>query len=113
MEEASINFFKNLHDSDFYSDKIKHLYISGDIDSSKIDKLIEDIRNINIEPNPKPILIHISSMGGILQDGLKLLTIFKISNVPIATIVDNYCFSIATLLLINSPYRIMNKYSYC
>jgi len=113
MEEISINFFKNLHDSDFYSDKIKHLYISGDIDSSKIDKLIEDIRNINIEPNPKPILIHISSMGGILQDGLKLLTIFKISNVPIATIVDNYCFSIATLLLINSPYRIMNKYSYC
>jgi ATP-dependent protease ClpP protease subunit len=113
MEEASIHFFKNLHDSDFYSDKINHLYISGDIDSSKIDKLIEDIRNINIEPNPKPILIHISSMGGILQDGLKLLTIFKISNVPIATIVDNYCFSIATLLLINSPYRIMNKYSYC
>jgi len=108
-----MDYYNNLKDNDFYSDKLKHLYITGFINSSKIDKLIEDIRNANIQENPKPILIHISSLGGILEDGLKLLSIFKISKVPIATIVDNYCFSIATILLINSPYRIMTKYGFC
>jgi ATP-dependent protease ClpP protease subunit len=109
----SIDFFKNLSDKDFYSNKLKHLYITGTIDSKNIDKLIEDVRNANKELNPKPILIHISSMGGHFEDGIKLLSIFKISSVPIATIVDNYCFSIATLLLINSPYRLMNKNGFC
>ena len=109
----SNDFFKNLSDKDFYSNKLTHLYITGTIDSKNIDKLIEDVRNANKETNPKPILIHISSMGGVLQDGIKLLSIFKISSVPIATIIDNYCFSIATLLLINSPYRLMNKNGFC
>lgn len=105
--------FKNLSDKDFYSNKLTHLYITGEINGKKIDKLIDEVRNANKEENPKPILIHISSMGGILQDGIKLLSIFKISKQPIATIIDNYCFSIATLLLINSPYRLMNKNSFC
>jgi ATP-dependent protease ClpP protease subunit len=109
----SIDFFKKLSDKDFYSNKLKHLYITGSIDSNNIDKLIEDVRNANKEPNPKPILIHISSIGGNLVDGIKLLSIFKISSLPIATIIDNYCFSIATILLINSPYRLMNKNSFC
>lgn len=108
-----MEFFKKLSDKDFYSDKLTHLYITGLIDSPKIDKLIEEVRNANTQENPKPILIHISSMGGILQDGIKLLSIFKISKQPIATIIDNYCFSIATILLINSPYRLMNKNGFC
>jgi len=105
--------FKDLSDKDFYSNKLTHLYITGEINGKKIDKLIDEVRNANKEENPKPILIHISSMGGILQDGIKLLSIFKISKQPIATIIDNYCFSIATLLLINSSYRLMNKNGFC
>ena len=75
----SIDFFKKLSDKDFYSNKLKHLYITGSIDSNNIDKLIEDVRNANKEPNPKPILIHISSIGGNLVDGIKLLSIFKMN----------------------------------
>jgi ATP-dependent protease ClpP protease subunit len=109
----TIDFFKKLSDKDFYSNKLTHLYITGTIDSKNIEKLIEDVRNANKETNPKPILIHISSMGGDLKDGIKLLSIYNISSVPIATIIDNYCFSIATLLLINSNYRLMNKNAFC
>lgn len=113
IKEKSIDFFKKLSDKDFYSNKLTHLYITGNITTKNIDKLIDDVRNANKETNPKPILIHISSLGGILNDGIKLLSIFNISKVPIATIIDNYCFSIATILLINSPYRIMNKNAFC
>ena len=105
--------FNNMKDNDFYTDKLAHLYLDGEITSIKIDKLIEDIRDANKAPNTKPILIHISSTGGSLEDGMRLINIYNISKLPIATIVDNYCFSIATLLLINSPYRLMTKNSYC
>jgi len=105
--------FSKFSDKDFFSDKFTHIYISGLINENKINNLINEVRNANKLENLKPILIHISSMGGILQDGIKLLSIFKISKLPIVTIIDNYCFSIATLLLINSSYRLMTKYSFC
>jgi ATP-dependent protease ClpP protease subunit len=104
--------FNDMKDNDFYTDKLAHLYLDGEITSIKIDKLIEDIRNANKAPNTKPILIHISSTGGSLEDGMRLINIYNISKLPIATIVDNYCFSIATLLLINSPedFKILSIY---
>lgn len=107
------NYFKNLDDNDFYSDKLTHLYLEGEIFADKIDKLIDDIKTANLEKKPKPVLIHINSTGGKIEDGMRLLSVYKLSKVPIATIIDSYCFSIATLLAINSPYRIMTKYSFC
>jgi ATP-dependent protease ClpP protease subunit len=106
-------FFSNLNDNDFYSDKLNHIYLDGEIDSKKINKLIDDIKKTNNEKKLKPILIHINSTGGNLEDGMRLMSIYKLSKVPIATIIDSYSFSIATLLSINSPYRVMTKYSFC
>ena len=106
-------FFSNLNDNDFYSDKLNHIYLDGEIDSKKINKLIDDIKKTNNEKKLKPILIHINSTGGSLEDGMRLMSIYKLSKVPIATIIDSYSFSIATLLSINSPYRVMTKYSFC
>jgi hypothetical protein len=61
-------FFKNLTDNDFLSDKLTHIYFNDIVDDKSVNKLIEDIRNANknIEQNgviikPKPILIHINS----------------------------------------------------
>ena len=107
------NYFNNLKDNYFFSDKLTHLYLDGEITNTVIDKLIEDIRNANKETTPKPILIHISSVGGSLQDGMRLMSIYNISKLPIATIIDNYSFSISTLLSINSSYRLMTKNGFC
>jgi ATP-dependent protease ClpP protease subunit len=107
------NYFSKLSDSDFYSNKLNHIYFNSYVEDKSIDELIEKIKEANKIDNPKPILIHISSSGGKIIDGMRLLTIFKLSKVPIATIIDNYSCSAATFLSITSPYRVMNKYGYC
>lgn len=114
------NFFNKLNDNDFFSDKLTHIYFNGKVNDSSVDKLFNDIREANkikeengIQIKPKPILIHINSVGGSVYDGMRFLSIFKISSVPIATIIDNYSFSAATFLSIHSPYRVMTKNSFC
>lgn len=106
-------FFSNLNDEDFFSNKLYHIYLHNTITVKIINKLFEEIRTANNIKNPKPILIHIACSGGSFIDSLRLISIFKISKVPIATIIDNYCFSAASFLAIISPYRVMTKYSFC
>ena len=113
-------YFNKLSDNDFFSDKLTHIYFNGKVEDKSVDKLIDDIREANktkeekgIQIIPKPILIHINSVGGSLYDGMRFLSVFKISSVPIATIIDNYSFSAATFLSIHSPYRVMTKNSFC
>jgi len=109
-------FFEKLSDNDFFSNKLTHIYFNGKVEDKSVDKLIEDVRNANKtidNVKPKPILIHINSKGGSVYDGMRFLSIFKISSVPIATIIDNYSFSSATFLSIHSPYRLMTKNSFC
>jgi len=107
------NYFSKLSDQDFYSNKLSHIYFNSKVEDKTIDELITKIKEANAITNPKPILIHICSVGGNLIDGMRFLTVFKLSKVPIATIIDNYSCSAATFLSISSPYRVMNKYSYC
>lgn len=114
------DFFKNLNDNDFFSNKLTHIYFNSDVNDDSLDKLTDEIINANKTMNekgkkikPKPILIHINSLGGSVFHGLRFLSIFKLSSVPIATIIDNYSFSSATILSIKSPYRIMTKNSFC
>lgn len=107
------NYFSKLSDADFYSNKLNHIYFNSIIEDKSIDELIIKIKEANNINNPKPILIHICSSGGKVIDAIRLLTIFRLSKVPIATMIDNYSCSAATFLSINSPYRVMNKYGYC
>jgi len=116
-----INIFKSMSDSDFFSNKLTHIYFNEEVSNKSIVKLIEKIENANKEVktaagailNPKPILIHISSKGGSLDEGMALLSVFEFNKVPIATIIDNYSCSAATFLSINSPYRLINNFGYC
>jgi ATP-dependent protease ClpP protease subunit len=114
------DYFNKLTDNDFFSDKLTHIYFNGKVEDKSVDKLVEDVREANkikeennVKIQPKPILIHINSTGGSIYDGMRFLSIFKISSVPIATIIDNYSFSAATFLSIHSPYRVMTKNSFC
>ena len=116
-----ISVFENMSDDDFFTNKLTHIYFNEDVSDESINKLIKCINKANKEIitesgailKPKPILIHISSHGGNMTSGMRLFSIFSLSSVPIATIIDNYSCSAATYLSINSPYRLINKYGYC
>jgi ATP-dependent protease ClpP protease subunit len=116
-----ISIFKSMSDEDFLSNKFTHIYFNDDVSNSSVNILIDEIKKANkpiVNENkaiikPKPILIHISSYGGIISAGMRLLSIFAMSNVPIVTMIDNYSCSAATFLSIASHYRIMTKYSFC
>ena len=78
------DFFKNLNDNDFFSNKLTHIYFNGNVDEKNVDNLINDIKNANkiteengVIINPKPILIHINSKGGNVIDGMRFLSIFN------------------------------------
>lgn len=116
-----ISVFENMNDEDFFTNKLTHIYFNENVSDESINKLINSIDNANKERvlingailKPKPILIHISSHGGSMTSGMRLFSIFSLSTVPIATIIDNYSCSAATYLSINSPYRLINKNGYC
>lgn len=116
-----ISIFENMSDDDFFSNKLTHIYFNEDVSNESIERLITSINKANeiihMEDGtvlePKPILIHISSHGGHMTAGMRLFSIFALSRIPIATIIDNYSCSAATYLSINSPYRLINNYGYC
>jgi ATP-dependent protease ClpP protease subunit len=116
-----ISVFQNMSDSDFFSNKLNHIYFNKDVDDESVNELIANIKEAHKDIitssgailKPKPILIHISSYGGSLEAGMRLLSIFATSSIPIATIIDNYSCSAATFLSINSHYRLINNYGFC
>lgn len=113
-----ISIFKTMKDEDFFSDKLQHIYFTSEVTDESVNDLLTKIHKANnptfvnkVLIQPKPIIIHISSLGGDLTPALRFLTAFKDSKVPICTIVDNYSASAATILSINSPYRLVTEYS--
>ena len=116
-----ISVFEKMSDSDFFSNKLTHIYFNKDVDDKSVNELIANIKEAHKDITtsdgavlkPKPILIHISSYGGSVSAGMRLLSIFASSTIPIATIIDNYSCSAATFLSINSHYRLINNYGFC
>jgi len=113
--------FDEMSDNDFFSNKLTHIYFNKKVDDNSVSELIDSIHIANRPVytengamlKPKPILIHISSRGGSINAGMRLLSVYALSKVPIATIVDNYSCSAATFLSISSHYRLITKYGYC
>ena len=116
-----ISVFEKMSDSDFFSNKLTHIYFNKDVTECAVNELIASIKEAHKDITttagailkPKPILIHISSYGGSVTAGMRLLGIFASSSIPIATIIDNYSCSAATFLSINSHYRLINNYGFC
>jgi len=119
--KVDVSVFENMTDEDFFSNKLTHIYFNSEVTNKSVNKLIDEINEANKEIitkdgaiiQPKPILIHIASHGGYVTAGMRLLSVFALSNVPIATIIDNYSASAATFLTISSHYRLINNYGYC
>jgi ATP-dependent protease ClpP protease subunit len=120
ITENDIKIFEDMSDEDFFSDKLTHIYFNEEVTQDSVSDLIKEIEDANLDQilpsgaiiKPKPILIHISSFGGDLIEGMRMLSVFALSSVPIATIVDNVSASAATFLSINSHYRLINKYAF-
>lgn len=116
-----ISVFEKMSDSDFFSNKLTHIYFNKKVTECAVNELINSIKEAHKDITtaggavlkPKPILIHISSYGGSVIAGMRLLGIFATSSIPIATIIDNYSCSAATFLSINSHYRLINNYGFC
>jgi ATP-dependent protease ClpP protease subunit len=117
----NISVFEKMSDSDFFSNKLNHIYFNKDVNDESVNELINNIKEAHKDITtssgailkPKPILIHISSYGGSVTAGMRLLSVFATSSIPIATIIDNYSCSAATFLSINSHYRLINNYGFC
>ena len=120
ITEDDIKIFEEMSDEDFFTDKLTHIYFNDEVNQQSVSNLIKKIEDANLDIilssgaiiKPKPILIHISSPGGSLSEGMRLLSVFALSSVPIATLVDNLSASAATFLSINSHYRLINKYAF-
>jgi ATP-dependent protease ClpP protease subunit len=113
------DFFNGLKDEEFFGDKVQHAYLYDAVDTASVVALKNDILNMNRSVErpeggtaaPKPIVVHVNSLGGDVHDGLSMRTIFRESRVPICVLVDGVSCSAATFISIFAPYRVMCEYS--
>lgn len=75
--------------------------------------MVQDIIQINyddelagIPPEKRrPIIMHITSMGGFVSDGIHLIDIMNLSKTPIYTSVEGYAYSMACEIAMNGHKR--------
>ena len=111
--------FNKMSDSDFYSDKVQHIYFYSDIHNESVgnlQKLLMEasktvVSESGIKTTPKPIVIHLSSPGG-LGISMNLFNVFsQTQRLPLCVIIEDRCASAATDLQLLAPYRVMVDYS--
>jgi ATP-dependent Clp protease protease subunit len=89
---------------------LKHrtLFLTGEIKTENIVKLIKDIFLLDAL-NKKPIKIYISSSGGNVPDGFALIDSIKLIKSPITTIIIGEACSMAGLISITGKDRYITK----
>lgn len=93
---------------------IAKIYIYGVIDSWQ-DNASEDYGYVNLtgikkqldsQPNFKEIEVHIHSEGGVVSEGFAIHDFLRSQGVPVTTIIDGMCASIATVVLLAGDIRV-------
>ena len=111
--------FNKMSDSDFYSDKVQHIYFYSDITNESVgnlQKLLMEasktvVSEFGIKTTPKPIVIHLSSPGG-SDASTNIFNVFsQTQRLPLCVIIELTCASAATDLQLLAPYRVMVDYS--
>jgi ATP-dependent Clp protease protease subunit len=89
---------------------LKHrtLFLTGEIKTENIIKLIKDIFLLDAL-NKKPIKIYINSPGGSVSDGFALIDSIKLIKSPITTIIIGEACSMAGLISIVGKDRYITK----
>ena len=102
-----------------------HIYFTADVSMKTVNKLAKLVHNSNKEfdllsssvshmahVTPKPLFLHITSVGGDLFAGFRAVDIIQNSNIPIYTIAEGYAISSASLMYLAGKKRFMSKNSY-
>lgn len=101
-----------------------HIHFTGEVNEKSVNRLQKLIYAANREYKilegtlgtcvlkPRPIYLHITSMGGELMEGFRAVDIIENSYIPVFTIVEGYAVSSATLIFLAGKRRYMSKNSY-
>lgn len=124
-EQSPLLPFLNMKESDTIYRVHNHIYFRTDVTIQSISKLIKLLNEVNNEfallesslnhnakLTPKPLYLHITSLGGVLFGGLMGMNAIENSRVPVYTIVEGVVASAATLLSIAGKKRLMTKDAY-
>ena len=115
--DESKKIFSKWSDSDFFSDKAEHIYFYSVVNDESVDilqKLLQQsskTKTNNVISPPKPIIIHLNSVGGSVLSMNLFNVILTTIRVPLCVIIESQCYSAATLLSLLAPYRVMIDFS--
>ena len=118
FSEASTNFnydFFDLKTMKEYEDR--RLYLMGEVEEDVVHRLVKDIIAFNSQDeglevkDREPIMLYISSVGGAMDDGFKLVDIIESSITPVYTIALGYAYSMAFYILLAGHKRFATKRS--
>jgi ATP-dependent protease ClpP protease subunit len=109
--------------SDVYTER-NHIYFKTDVSKESINKLAQEIDHLNYKLaslqrkttlgtfTPKPIYLHITTIGGDLFSGLFAYDKIKASRIPIHTIIEGDVASAGSLMSIAGARRYMTPNSH-
>lgn len=109
---------------DIYELAGNHLFFRTDVTTKNIDILGKLINQKNIEfamikkllptekIEPKPIYLHITSVGGSLLAGFMAVDMIQRSTIPIYTVIEGYAISAASLMSIAGKKKYITPHSY-
>ena len=101
-----------------------HIYFRDSVTIDTVNKLCNLIQEINNEYNelstindigyilPKPVYVHICSMGGDLFAGFMAYDYIKNSHVPIYTVAEGYTVSAGSIMFMGGKKRFMTPSGY-
>lgn len=101
-----------------------HIYFRDSVTNSSVNKLLKLIEEYNREQDglncdfptmimfPKPLYLHIYSLGGNLHAGLMAYDYIKNSRIPIYTVAEGYGVSAGSIMYMAGKKRFMTESSY-
>jgi ATP-dependent protease ClpP protease subunit len=120
QEAAGVAFWRSLKDHEFYGPRVQHLYLYSDVTEESVTKLREEVLAAcrsektptgGAWTSPKPIVLHVHSIGGSVYAMQWLLSLFNQVHVPVCALVDGYSASAATAISVMAPYRVGTSHS--
>lgn len=114
--KRSVDVFSKMKDHDFYGPKVQHVFLYGVLTPEKLEMLSQDILAANRDgmqtetaTKPRPIVVHMNSPGGSMEDGLSMRALLGRTKLALCVLVEGMSASAATFISIFAPYRVICK----
>jgi len=93
--------------------EIENEYVQFSIDS-KVDEIAYEKKypTLSVSFKPKPILLHLTTYGGIIHAAFAIIDVIQSLKIPVHTIVNGYTASAGTLVSIAGEKRFISKNSF-